>query len=222
MQPTSTSSYIISTIGLFSILIALNVVSTGCLESSDNPLGKGHDFGDMNRGVVLAMGDSITAGGYSGGPPWPARLSGMLNKTVINDGIPGAASAVGATRTQSMIDRHKPGFVIVFYGANDAIHGVDVNATSDRLRSMAVTAKNNRCIPLIATVMPMSGGRRIYNGRVDAINAEIRKIAREEKVKLVDIHRTISRSPDLYLADGLHPNDRGEELIALEFQDAFK
>ncbi len=208
---------------LFGVLSVSAVLGIGCLHDSDSkPLGHGHDFGDMNRNVVLAMGDSITAGGFSGGPPWPARLSGMLGKTVVNDGIPGAQSAVGTTRAQSMINQHRPGFVIIFYGANDAIHGVDVNATSARLRSMVVTAKNNQCIPLIATVLPMSGGRRIYNGRVDAINEEISRIAREEKAKLIHTHRAVNRSPDLYLVDGLHLNDRGEELIALEFLDAFR
>ncbi len=205
-----------------SLILMSALVSTGCLDSSDDPLGKGHNFGNMNPGVVLAMGDSITAGGFSGGPPWPARLSGMIDKTVINDGVPGASSPVGATRAQSEINRHKPGFVVVFYGANDAITGTDINTTAASLRSMVNTAKNNRCIPLIATVMPMTGGRRIYNGRVDAINAEIRSIARQEGAELVNVHGAISRSPDLYLVDGLHPNDRGEELIALEFMDAFK
>ena len=215
-------------ISLFAFAVVAAVIatgSTGCLLSSNSskPLGDGHDFGDNSPDVVVALGDSITAGSSNpGGTPWPARLSNILAKTVVNDGIPGATSSIGEARVQSLINQHRPGFVIVFYGANDAIHGNPVAATSANLRSMVVTAKNNQCIPLIATVMPMSGGRNIYNGRVDRINDEIRKIASEEGAKLVNIHRAVNRDPDLYLIDGLHPNDLGEELIALEFMDAFK
>ncbi len=209
---------------VFTSILSLHVLLfTGCLNSSSSKkLGDGHDFGENDRNVVLVLGDSISAGGFSGGAPWPARFANMVGKAVVNDSIGGATASVGASRVQGGLNSRKPGFLIIFYGANDAIQGVDVNATENALRAMVSAAKANQTIPVMATVMPMEGGRRIYNGRVDRINERIRVIASSERVKLVNLHRTFRGKEDEYFVDGLHPNDRGEELIALEFLDAFK
>lgn len=206
------------------LLVIQAVLLSGCLDSSSSKkLGDGHDFGENNREVVLVLGDSISAGGYSGGAPWPARFGNMIGKTVINESIGGATASVGAARVQAALRNHKPGFLIIFYGANDAIQGVDVNATENAMRAMVSAAKRNQTIPVMATVMPMEGERRIYNGRVDRVNERIRSIASSERVKLVNLHRTMRRrNLDEYYADGLHLNDLGEELVALEFLDAFK
>ncbi len=86
---------------------------------------------------------------------------------------------------------------------------------------MVSRAKANQTIPILVTVLPMTGSRAIYNGRVDAINRRIREIARSEGVKLVNLHGAIRSDPDRYLVDGLHLNERGEELFANEIRAAF-
>lgn len=201
-----------------------SITFMGCLDSggSSKKLGDGHDFGPNDKGLVVAMGDSITAGSESPGvPPYPSRLAAMIRKAVQNRGVPGAQASQGAGSVSGVLAGAKPGFITILYGANDAIHQRDADATAANLRFMVQAAKNNQTIPVIATVMPMSGGRAIFNGGVNRINERIRTIAKEEKVKLVDLNKAFSRDPDKYLFDGLHPNDLGDELIALEFADAF-
>lgn len=198
--------------------------TTGCLDSGGGGgggLGKGHDFGGNNTNVVVAMGDSITAGGFSGGAPWPTRLAGMIGKTVVNDGIPGARSATGAERVNALLAGLKPGFVIIFYGANDAIKSRDPDAVAANLDVIVAAAQANQSLPILATVMPMSGGRLVYNGSVDAINERIRSIAGRRGVPVVNLHGLVRGSEDLYLADGLHLNDTGELAVAMEFADLF-
>lgn len=197
-------------------LIAL--LGTGCESDSDKKLGDGHDFGENNPDLVLAMGDSITAGGYSGGTPWPARFGSMVGKSVINDGISGAASPVGAGRINSLLATYKPGFVIIWFGANDAINGYNIETTDGALKYMIEAAKANKSIPVIANVMPMAGGRIIFNGNVERINE---RIANLSGVKKVNVYNTVSGNTDLYLADGLHLSDAGEQEVAALFMDAF-
>lgn len=210
-----------SGIALAGLLVLLISQGTGCLNSSSSKLGDGHDFGENDPDLVLALGDSITAGGFSGGSPWPARFGNIVGKSVINDGIPGAMSSVGAARAPGLISNRRPGFVIIFYGANDAIQSISADATEQSIRAMVTTAQSNQAIPVLGTVMPMTGSRSIYNGQVDRINERIRSIGRSEGVKVVNLNRAIRRGPDRYLVDGLHLNTAGEELVALEFNDAF-
>lgn len=195
---------------------------TGCLGGSSDPLGHRHDFGDNDANVVLCMGDSITAGGFSGGAPWPTLFGQMVGKQTINDARRGVVSADGANRIIASFRRHKPGFVIIAYGANDAIRGTNPAATGVHIRQMIHVAKSNRCIPVVATVMPMTGPRSVYNDRVDLINREIRAAARDENVKLADIHRSVRSDPDSLYVDGLHLNRLGEVWVAMTFMDAFK
>ncbi len=204
------------------LLIAHLFVSVGCLNSgSSRTLGDGHDFGENDSQRVLVLGDSITRGGFSGAAPWPARFGNMVGKTVINDGLAGAPAGAGAARIRRQINRHKPGYVIIIYGANDAIQGAPIANTENAIRHMVAVAKDSQCIPVLANVMPMEGPRRIYNGRVNQINQRIRSVADQADVTIVNLHRAIRRNPDRYLVDGLHLSDTGEELVALEFLDAF-
>jgi len=194
------------------------ITLTGCELDSEKKLGDGHDFGENDENVVVAIGDSITDGGFSGAAPWPSRLGMMSGKTVLNYGVPGAKSTEGAGRIGSILARNKPGYVIIWFGANDAIMDVSLQSTENALRYMIDQAKANNSIPIIATVMPMAGGRVIFNGNVDRINEVINGFS---DVEIVDTHGVIAGSPELYLADGLHLNDAGEQEIAATFNDLF-
>lgn len=206
---------------LSSLMIMTSLtLSSGC-ENQGSEYGAGHDFGDNNSDVVLVMGDSITAGGFSGSAPWPSRFGAASGKTVINDGIAGATSGLGSARIGGMLAATKPGFVIIGFGANDAILSMSADTTANHIRAMVAAAKNNRTIPVVATVMPMQGGRSIYNGHVDAINERIRTIASEYNVRVINLHGAVGSNPDEYYVDGLHLNDAGENLVALEYTDLF-
>lgn len=200
---------------LFCMLIA--ALGVGCESDSGGKLGDGHDFGDNNPEVVLVMGDSISAGGYSGGPPWPSRFADMVGKTVVNYGVPGANSIDGAGRISRAINSIKPGYVIIWYGANDAIQSISVDSTDRAINYMVDVAKTNKVIPVVINVMPMAGGRSIFNGTVDRINERIKSI----KAKKVNAHKLVNSDPFLYLEDGLHLSDTGENAIALEVLDVF-
>jgi lysophospholipase L1-like esterase len=191
------------------------------LNDSGSALGSGHDFGDNDPGTVLAMGDSITEGGYSGGAPWPSRLEPLIGKRVINSGRVGERVFQGEKRIRQTLDATRPGFVIIFYGANDAIQNTPISITSRAIRNMVAEAEASQTIPVLATVLPMSGSRSIYNRNVDAINEVIRSVASQTSASVVNTHGAIARNPDLYLADGIHLSDSGELAVTFEFMDHF-
>lgn len=202
------------------ILSAALALTTGC-ESDDKSLDKGKDFGDNNPELVLAMGDSITAGGDSGGAPWPSRFSSITGKTTINSGTQGATSLVGASRIGGQLSKLKPGYVVIFYGANDVRQGVQPSDTEAAIRSMVIAAKANKTVPLVVNVMPMSEGSSIFNPAIDALNILIKAAANSEGATFVNMNAAAGSDPGQYLVDGLHLNDAGETLVAMTIADRF-
>ena len=202
-----------------SVAALLGGVAAGC-ENSHAKLGEGHDFGVNNPGVVAAMGDSITEG-IPDVPSYPPILAGMSGKTVINFGAGGMKSGYGADTIDGVLASSHPGFVIILFGANDAIHGVPVDYTINNIRYMIRAALANKTIPVVCTVMPIVGMYYMYNGGVEAINAVLPGMAEQEGAAVVDLYSLFQGHPEFYFYNGLHPNELGAQAIARSIADLF-
>lgn len=186
----------------------------GCDDDDDSgKLGSGYDFGDNDPNKISAMGNSITAGG------WPGILAGMSGKSVVNRGVGGATSGAGAGRVNGTLASDKPGFLLIQYGANDAIHGSDPETVANNLRAIVQAAKANKTIPIVATVAPMYGDHGIFAGRARTISAAIRSMAGQEGAHVADIEAAFGTDQSLIGSDGLHPSDAGRQEIAAVFND---
>src|SRR3977135_2547142 len=88
-------------------------------------LGAGAARGE---GVVIALGDSLTAGlGVAADEAFPARLQARLRHEgyahrVVNAGVSGDTTAGGLRRIDWVL-RANPEIVIVALGANDGLRG---------------------------------------------------------------------------------------------------
>jgi len=205
------------------------VILTGCDGASGGGGGGGgggnpddaHDFGNNNTNLVLVVGDAITAGGFSGGLSWPVRFSNMSGKDVVIDASGNDTAFTGAGRIDRLLANHKPGYVLILYGAYDAIQGVNPDSTAFALDHIRTASRNNKSIPMIGTVTPMAAGFGGFNAGVNEINARIRNSG-AGSARIVDLHSVMSGAPSNYLAaDGLHLNDTGELAAAMEFADEF-
>ncbi|MBI3987791.1 MAG: SGNH/GDSL hydrolase family protein [Lentisphaerae bacterium] len=207
--------------GFYILSLAAGLLLAGCEESGDSHLGDGHDFGINNPYIYLAMGDSITEGygvdNYA--ETYVPRLSAMLEKTVVNQGQTGEMSDSGAARVNGVLQRYQPGYLLILYGANDVIHMRSVGFTLSNLRSMIAAANNNKTIPVIATLTPVFGSHAAFQSGVVRLNEQIRILADELDVPLVDLDVAFAWDAQYMQADGLHPNPLGHELMALTFYD---
>ena len=177
--------------------------------------------GDNDVGVVAAFGDSITQGSECSCTPYPARLSGMIGKSVGNYGIGGSQAADNVARTQSVIDQSHPGFMLILYGVNDIIHGHGIDSIVSALSQMVDICKSNNVVPVLATYPRPITGHAVFGPRTRALNEQIRSLASEKGIHCVNLEGEFNASPDLYEPDGLHPNDAGTQLVALAFADLF-
>ncbi len=202
------------------LVAALAALLTACGGGGGSPSYNDFDFGDNDRNKVVAIGDSITVGFTCAdeGRSYPGRIAEMTGLNVINAGRDGEQSGGTASRTPGELSRHKPGFLLILTGHNDAIFGRDYNSVVGNIRRIVQTAKGNKTVPLLATLLPINPPRSFATGPARDYNVGIRQIAQEEGVKLVDLEKEFGGNLELQ-CDGLHPNDRGSAIIAAAFAD---
>ena len=202
------------------MLVALSVFWVGCDSGGSSGLSNKNP-GNNDVNTVVAFGDSITAGSSCPCLSYPSRLGGMIDKRVINTGIPGSRVKEGVGRTQSVINRHHPAFFLILYGINDVIHGGDPAMIINALSQMVAICRENNVVPVLATYPTMLWDHEVFAGTTYVLNAEIRTLAKAVGVRCVDLELEFAANPAFYMPDGLHPNDAGTQVMAMAFADLF-
>lgn len=165
----------------------------------------------------IALGDSITAGCGSTRDGYPPRLERLLTEriipsTVVNEGIPGERTFEGLERIEDVLNTYNAKYILIMEGTNDTSMNYSTETIIFNLGQMADKSINFGTTPLLATMPPREDR---FDDRVkDEINPEIVKLAQEKKIISVDQYTEISAGRDVYMADYLHPNDAGYELMA--------
>jgi acyl-CoA thioesterase I len=165
---------------------------------------------------ILAFGDSLTSGyGLPDEDSFPAQLQRALIAageavTVVNGGVAGDTSAGGLARLDwSLAD--KPDLVILEFGANDGLRGLDPAATRKNLASM-LTRLARDGIPTL--LVGMKAPRNLGPDYVAAFDPIYEDLAREFQVPLDPFYLDgVAGDPALNQSDGIHPNAAGVAVI---------
>src|SRR5665647_3092944 len=84
------------------LLLAVVIMPAACSKAPQLPLLAAD-------AVILAFGDSLTAGtGAGDAESYPAVLSNITGRKVINAGVPGEVSAAGLLRLPELLGREHP------------------------------------------------------------------------------------------------------------------
>lgn len=162
-------------------------------------------------GVILAFGDSLTAGnGTTAENSYPAVLAQLSGHKVINAGISGETSTQGLERFSSILDETNPSLVILMEGGNDILQSQDLNVTKQNLLQMIAIAQQKNIqvllvgIPAKSVISPSTAN--FYN-----------EIAKQTKVAYDgDIIAKLFKKPELK-SDMVHFNAEGYAQIANQF-----
>ncbi|MEZ5616149.1 MAG: arylesterase [Rhodocyclaceae bacterium] len=192
---------------------ALLVLAAACSRQADAPLAPGS--------VVLALGDSLTAGyGLAPEQAWPALLGEKTGWTIVNGGVSGDRSGDALARLPALLDEHAPKLVLVALGGNDMLRRQPEAQTRANLARILelVRGRDARAV-LLATPEPSLAGAVFQNLSAPDFYAEL---AEEGKVPLIDdALPAVLSDPGLKL-DQLHPNAEGHRALAGRLFDALR
>jgi len=165
---------------------------------------------------ILAFGASIVAGyGLEAQDALPAQLERALRArgveaTVIDSGVSGETSAGGLARLDWALAAD-PDLVIVDLGGNDALRGLDPQATEANLDAIVSRLLAEKRGVLVAGMLAPPNLGADYAA---AFNAVFRNVAERHKVGFYPfILDGVVMDPGLNQDDGIHPNAAGVKVI---------
>lgn len=158
--------------------------------------------------VILAFGDSLTYGsGANENQSYPAVLAELTGRTVINAGIPGEVSSQGLERLPALLDRYRPGLLLLCHGGNDLLRRFSSAITRSNIESMIEVA-TQRNIPVLLIGVPKPGLMFLDSADIYSEIAEKYNLVYEDEI-LPDVE-----SDNTLKSDQIHPNADGYQRIA--------
>jgi lysophospholipase L1-like esterase len=157
--------------------------------------------------TILAFGDSLTYGtGTSRDKAYPAVLETLINRKVINAGVPGEMTREGLVRLPQLLSRHQPDLLILCHGGNDILRKLDMAKAKNNIQQMIDLAREQQ-VQVILIGVPEFGlfldPAPIYQEIADENNLPI----------LPDALSDILSSAQLK-SDHIHPNSKGYQQLA--------
>jgi acyl-CoA thioesterase I len=158
--------------------------------------------------TVLAFGDSLTFGsGAAETESYPAVLSAIIGRKVVNAGIPGELSTAGAARLPEVLEREKPALLILCHGGNDLLRQQDQGVLAENLRAM-IRITRGQGVEVVLLAVPAPG----LSLQPPPLYAEVAKefaLPLESKALPQILAKSALKS------DHVHPNAAGYKQLAV-------
>lgn len=163
---------------------------------------------------VVAFGDSIGVG-FNATTNWPSLLGQKLGVLVVNNSVVGQQVPAAAAVVDAVLAAEQPSHMVVLLGTNDARNGT-VDGAVSRMNVMVQAALRAGVVPIIGTV-PVNFESEEFNAATAQISSGYQQLP---GAKIANVRGALGNDISLF-PDGLHPDDRGQEIIATAFRNAF-
>lgn len=167
---------------------------------------------------ILIVGDSLVAGyGLAPEQSFPAQLEAKLKESdhsisVFNAGVSGDTSSGGMSRLEWVLSSHEGlDLVILLFGGNDALRGIQPEITRNNMDKMASILKDKNIPTLVAGMMAPPNLGQVYGDNFNRIYPEV---ALKYDATLYPFYLDgVAGMLDLNQNDRIHPNDAGVKYI---------
>ena len=144
---------------------------------------------------------------------------------VINTGKEGGTVAEGLVRIESDVLSHSPDYVLVMFGMDDALAGVEADRFSEDLEKIVNRIKKEKANPVLMTPPPISD-RMTVNCTMEELNRRqahltglvqvIRDLAEKKKLSLIDFYNYFNDNQLAYdhLFEGWLPDAVAQSAMA--------
>lgn len=178
----------------------------------------------IKRPKIVCMGDSLTEGyGISQADCWCSLLQKEMSLEMVNSGISGDTTGGMLARFQPMVIDHNPSHVIILGGTNDLWYGhpdaqiiANILAMTRHARHHEISAIIGIPTPFFDEMTPPDTGLFMdttgYRERIEGFQERLRQFATKDGLPTIDF--SIGMEPSLFMADGLHPNEAGHQVMA--------
>jgi acyl-CoA thioesterase I len=161
---------------------------------------------------IVAFGDSLSAGFMlPANASFPGQLEAALRAkgrdvNVINAGVSGNTASDGLARLDWSVPKGAD-LVIVEFGANDMLRGLDPAITRRALDEIIASLKARGSAVLLAGMHSVTNNGERYRAEFEAIYPAL---AEKHRVPLYPFFlEGIAELPQFNLGDGIHPNQAG-------------
>ena len=166
-------------------------------------------------GVILAFGDSLTAGnGTSLENSYPSILSQISEHKVINAGVSGETTEQGAARFAQVLQETHPRLVILMEGGNDILRNISSQETKRNLESMIKQAQLQQ-VQILLVGIP---NKSLFSSHAEFYD----DLAKQYNLLLDDNSiAKLEKSPE-YKSDEVHFNQQGYKILAERIYELLK
>ena len=172
----------------------------------------------FSKTKIVFLGDSITEGyGVDHDKAFPALIEKELKTTstkeivVVNAGISGSTTASALKRLQWQLKGH-PDILFICLGANDGLRGLKLEDSKKNLAATIDLAKKSGLKIILAGMKIPPNYGESYTKQFEKIFPDL---AKEYNIALIPfLLKDVAAIPALNLPDGIHPNEKGHEIVA--------
>ena len=194
----------------FIIILLFLLVSEGLFSESERKL--------------LVLGDSLSAGyGIPSKDKWVNLVQKKLDQDnislkLINASLSGETTKGGLSRLPSLLEAVAPDFLFIELGANDGLRGYPSSKIRSNLIGICNLAKEKGISIIIMEIIVAPNYGKKYMQRLNKVYKEV---ANDFDAQLIPpmLNEQIVLNTDLMLPDGIHPNAKGQYVIAENMYD---
>jgi len=185
----------------------------------------------MKKFNLLCMGDSLTEGyNIDKKNCWVSLLKDRKGWNIENAGISGDMTAGMLARLPIALEKDEYTHVFIMGGTNDVEFGLAPNLIISNIKAIMRQLRYLGIHYTIGIPLPFNKERstltrfeyvscgKVYSERMDEFCEELKSFLLFEEANFIDLRDCFRKgkgkvSSDLFLEDGVHPNEKGHEII---------